>query len=33
MGIGYGPRVITDGLVLALDAGDTNSYSGIGTTW
>ena len=33
MGIGYGPRVVTDGLVLALDAGDTNSYSGSGTTW
>jgi len=33
MGIGYGPRVITDGLVLALDAGDTNSYPGSGTTW
>ena len=33
MGIGYGPRVITDGLVLALDAGDTNSYPGTGTTW
>ena len=33
MGIGYGPRVVTDGLVLALDAGDTNSYPGSGTTW
>ena len=33
MGLGHGPRVITDGLVLALDAGDTNSYSGSGTTW
>ena len=33
MGIGYGPRVVTDGLVLALDAGDTNSYSGSGNTW
>jgi len=33
MGIGYGPRVVTDGLVLALDAADTNSYPGSGTTW
>ena len=33
MSIGYGPRVVTDGLVLALDAADTNSYSGSGTTW
>ena len=33
MSIGYGPRVVTDGLVLALDAGDTNSYPGSGTTW
>ena len=33
MGIGYGPRVITDGLVLALDAADVSSYPGSGTTW
>jgi len=33
MGIGYGPRVVTDGLVLALDAADRNSYPGSGTTW
>jgi len=33
MSIGYGPRVVTDGLVLALDAADTNSYPGSGTTW
>ena len=33
MSIGYGPRVVTDGLALALDAGDTNSYPGSGTTW
>ena len=32
MSIGYGPRVVTDGLVLALDAADTNSYSGSGST-
>ena len=30
MSIGYGPRVVTDGLVLALDAADTNSYPGSG---
>jgi len=33
MALGHGPRVVTDGLVLALDVGDTNSYSGSGTTW
>jgi hypothetical protein len=33
MTIGYGPRVVTDGLVLALDAADRNSYPGSGTTW
>jgi len=27
------PPVITDGLVLRLDAGDSNSYPGSGTTW
>jgi hypothetical protein len=35
MGIGYGPRVVTDGLVLALDAADVSSYPKVvtGTTW
>jgi len=33
MALGHGPRVVTDGLVLALDAGDTNSYPGSGTAW
>ena len=33
MSIGYGPRVVTDGLLLALDAADINSYAGSGTTW
>ena len=28
-----GPRVITNGLVLALDAADLGSYPGAGTTW
>lgn len=28
-----GPKIVTDGLVLALDAGNTKSYPGIGTTW
>ena len=32
MTIGYGPRIVTDGLVLALDAADRNSYPGSGTT-
>jgi hypothetical protein len=29
----YGPRIITDGLVLCLDAADKNSYPGTGTSW
>jgi len=33
MGIAYNPKVITDGLVLALDAGNTKSYPGSGATW
>ena len=33
MAVGYNPRAVTDGLVLALDAGNTKSYSGSGTTW
>ena len=33
MGIIYNPKIVTDGLVLALDAGNTKSYSGSGTTW
>jgi hypothetical protein len=28
-----GPKIVTDGLVLALDAGNTKSYAGSGTTW
>ena len=28
-----GPNIITDGLVLHLDAANTNSYSGSGTSW
>ena len=28
-----GGRIVLDGLVLALDAGDKNSYPGNGTTW
>lgn len=29
----HSPRIITDGLVLALDAANTKSYPGSGTTW
>jgi hypothetical protein len=28
-----GPKIITDGLVLCLDAGNPKSYTGSGTTW
>ena len=33
MGFFRGPNIITDGLVLALDAANTKSYPGSGTTW
>jgi hypothetical protein len=33
MGVAYNPRIVTNGLVLALDAGNTKSYPGSGTTW
>jgi hypothetical protein len=33
MGITRGPKIIRNGLVLALDAADKNSYSGSGTNW
>ena len=29
----YGPKIVNNGLVLALDASDRNSYSGSGSTW
>jgi hypothetical protein len=28
-----GPKIVTDGLVLCLDAADRNSYPGTGSTW
>ena len=31
MGFGRGPKIVTDGLVLALDAANTKSYPGSGT--
>jgi len=33
MALNYGPNIVTNGLVLALDAADKNSYPGSGTTW
>lgn len=33
MGVTYNPGVVTNGLVLCLDAGNTKSYPGSGTTW
>jgi len=33
MAVGYNPKIVTDGLVLALDAGNTKSYPGSGSTW
>ena len=32
MALNYGPTIVTDGLVLALDAADKNSYPGSGTS-
>jgi hypothetical protein len=29
----FGPEISTDGLMLCLDAGNTRSYPGTGTTW
>ena len=29
MGLAHSPRIVTDGLVLALDAGNTKSYPGL----
>ena len=33
MGRSHSPRIVTDNLVLALDAANTKSYGGSGTTW
>lgn len=33
MGTFYNPSIVTDGLVLCLDAANTRSYPGSGTTW
>jgi hypothetical protein len=33
MATNYSPKIVTDGLVLALDAGNVKSYTGSGTTW
>ena len=33
MATGYSPNIVTNGLVLALDAANTKSYPGSGTTW
>jgi len=33
MAVCYNSRIVTDGLVLALDAGNSKSYPGSGTTW
>jgi hypothetical protein len=33
MGLYHSPRIITDGLVLCLDAANVKSYPGSGTTW
>ena len=33
MGVTYNPKIVTDGLVLALDAANVKSYPGSGTTW
>jgi hypothetical protein len=33
MTVNYNPRTVTDGLILALDAGNRKSYPGTGTVW
>ena len=32
MAVGYNPKIVTDGLILALDAANVKSYPGSGTT-
>ena len=33
MGLAHNPKIVTDGLVLCLDAANPKSYPGTGTTW
>ena len=33
MATNYSPKIVTDGLVLCLDAANPKSYSGLGTSW
>jgi hypothetical protein len=33
MALSRGPKIVTNGLVVTLDAADKNSYKGSGTTW
>lgn len=33
MALYHSPRIVTDGMVLCLDASNSKSYSGSGTTW
>ena len=33
MGVSYNSKIVTDGLVLCLDAGNRKSYPGTGTAW
>ena len=33
MGLSHSPRIVTNSLVLCLDAANTKSYPGTGTTW
>ena len=33
MGLAHSPRIVTKGLVMLVDAGNTKSYPGSGTTW
>lgn len=33
MAVNYNPRIVTNGMIFCLDAGNTKSYSGSGATW
>ena len=33
MGLAHSPQIVTDNLVFCLDAANTKSYGGSGTTW
>lgn len=33
MGVGYNPKIVTNGLIMCVDAANSKSYPGSGSTW